>query len=157
MSKTDGSNTFACNKLKYRFILIIGLVLVISFGVILFYMGKVQTDLVIGQAQHQARMLHNQLVLTREWVSDHNGLFFVKTDTVRENPYLNEPNIKTDSGIVLVKRNPAMVTRELSEYAQRAGYGWFRVTSLKPVNPLNEPDAFERSSLERFNLTLEDE
>jgi signal transduction histidine kinase len=50
-----------------------------------------------------------------------------------------------------------MVTRELSEYAQKAGYGWFRVTSLKPVNPLNEPDAFERASLERFSRVPLDE
>ena len=137
-------------KLRYKFILIIGLVLLVSYGTILLYMTDLQNDLVIGQAKHQARMLHRQLLLTREWVSDHHGLFVVKTDSVLENPYLDHPNLQTDSGITLVKRNPAMVTRELSEYAQKAGYGWFRVTSLKPVNPLNEPDPFETSSLKLF-------
>ena len=137
-------------KLKYKFILIIGLVLAVSYTIILLYMTSLQNDLVIGQAKHQARMLHRQLLLTREWVSDHHGLFVVKTDGVIENPYLDSPNLHTESGVTLVKRNPAMVTRELSEYALKAGYGWFRVTSLKPVNPLNKPDEFEQSSLELF-------
>ncbi len=147
----------AIKKLKYKFILIIGLVLLVSFGVLLSYMTTLQNNLVIGQAQQQARMLHHQLILTRQWVSDHQGLFVVKTDDVRENPYLDIPQIATQNGVTLVQRNPAMVTRELSEYAQKAGYGWFRVTSLNPVNPLNEPDVFERSSLERFNTFPVDE
>lgn len=136
--------------LKYKFILVIGAVLTISFGVLLSYMGELQNNLIIGQARHQARMLHHQLILTRQWVSDHQGLFVVKTDRNKENPYLNDPNVKTEDGITLVKRNPAMVTRELSGYAQEEGYGWFRVTSLKPVNPANKPDAFEQASLELF-------
>jgi two-component system, NtrC family, sensor kinase len=43
-----------------------------------------------------------------------------------------------------------MVTRELSEYAAKSGLGWFRVTSLQPVNPGNAPDAFEQESLQSF-------
>jgi len=137
-------------KLQYKFILVIGLILITSYSFVFFYISNLQNDLVIGQANHQARMLHRQLLLTREWVSDHHGLFVVKTDQVHENPYLDQPNLHTAKGITLVKRNPAMVTRELSEYAVKAGYGWFRVTSLKPVNPLNNPDQFEKMSLERF-------
>lgn len=145
------------HKLRYKFILIIGAVLTISFGVILAYMGELQNDLIIGQARHQARMLHHQIILTRQWISDLQGLFVIKTDRIKENPYLHAPNVKTVSGVTLVKRNPAMVTRELSEYAEQEGYGWFRVTSLKPVNPANGPDAFERASLELFNKVNLDE
>lgn len=143
--------------LRYKFILIIGAVLTVSFGVLLAYMGELQNDLVIGQARQQARMLHHQLILTRQWISDHHGLFVVKTDQIKENPYLQEPNVETKSGITLVKRNPAMVTRELSEYARQQGFGWFTVTSLKPVNPANKPDAFELTSLELFNQVKIDE
>lgn len=144
-------------KLQYKFILIIGSVLAITYAAILYYTSDLQNDLVIGQAKHQARMLHRQLILTREWVSDHHGLFVIKTDSVRENPFLDYPNLETRDGITLVMRNPAMVTRELSEYAKNAGYGWFRVTSLKPVNPQNEPDDFERASLIRFEHEKLDE
>ena len=78
----------AIEKLKYRFILIIGFVLLLCFGVLLSCMTTLQNNLVIGQAQQQARMLHHQLILTRQWVSDHQGLLVIKTDEVRENPYL---------------------------------------------------------------------
>ena len=144
-------------KLKYKFIAIIGIVLLVSFGLLLSFMTRLQNDLVIGQAQQQARMLHHQLILTRQWISDHQGLFVLKTEQAVENPYLDDAHIETQHGVTLVKRNPAMVTRELSEYAQKAGYGWFRVTSLNPVNPLNEPDPFERESLEHFSRVPVDE
>lgn len=144
-------------KLQYKFIVIIGAVLALTYAAILYYTSSLQNDLVIGQAKHQARMLHRQLILTREWVSDHHGLFVIKTDNVRENPYLDYPNLETRDGITLVMRNPAMVTRELSEYARNAGYGWFRVTSLKPVNPQNAPDEFEQASLTRFEQEQLDE
>ncbi len=140
-------------KLQYKFIIFIGAVLILSYSVILYYTSNLQNSLIIGQAKQQARMLHRHLTLTREWISDHQGLFVVRTDSVRENPYLDEPSTITNDGQVLVKRNPAMVTRELSEYTARAGLGWFKVTSLKPVNPLNGPDEFEDASLKMFEKT----
>lgn len=74
-------------KLKYKFILVIGLVLLVSFGVLLSYRTTLQNNLVIGQAQQQARMVHHQLILTRQWFSDQQGLFVVKTDGVKEISY----------------------------------------------------------------------
>ncbi|MDR0476490.1 MAG: DUF3365 domain-containing protein [Desulfobulbaceae bacterium] len=137
-------------KLRVTFIIGISLALIFSYTLIFLAIIRIQHGLVIGQAMQQARMLFQQLILTREWVSDHNGLFFIKGDNVPENPYLIDSNLTTTSGLVLVKRNPAMVTRELSEYASRAGYGRFRVTSLKPINPENSPDVFEEQSLAQF-------
>lgn len=71
-------------KLKYKFILVIGLVLLVAFGALLSYRTTLQNNLVIGQPQQQARMVHHQLILTRQWFSDHQGLFVVKTDGVKE-------------------------------------------------------------------------
>ena len=71
-------------KLKYKFIMVIGLVLLASFGALLSYRTTLQNNLVIGQAQQQARMVHHQLIPTRQWVSDQQGLFIVKTDGVKE-------------------------------------------------------------------------
>lgn len=137
-------------KLKGKFILAIVAVLCSSYGLLMIYTSVLQNKLVIGQAEQQARMLHRQILLTRQWVADHQGLFFLQTEDVQANPFLNEPQITTGSGLTFVKRNPAMVTRELSEYAYEAGFCWFRVTSLKPVNPKNQPDPFERHSLQLF-------
>ena len=137
--------------LKGKFIFAVVAVLTLSYGLLLIYASHLQNRLVIGQAEQQARMLYKQILLTRQWVADHQGLFLVQSETTRPNIYLNEPVITTETGLMLVKRNPAMVTRELSEYAARSGLGWFRVTSLQPVNPGNAPDAFEQESLHSFS------
>ncbi len=96
-------------------------------------------------------MLYKQILLTRQWASDHNGLFVLKRQGIKPNPYLELPTVKDSAGDIFYMRNPAMITRELSEYAKRDGLGQFRVTSLKPVNPDNSPDEFERDSLLQFH------
>ncbi len=135
-------------RLRSKFILAIGAILAASYGLLLVYTSILQNRLVIGQARQEARMLRQQILLTRQWVADHRGLFIVKTKKDHANPFLPDPILQTRDGTILVKRNPAMVTRELSEYASRSGFCWFRVTSLRPINPANAPDPFERSSLQ---------
>ncbi len=137
-------------QLKTKLILLISLVICISYGITFYRTSSFQENLVVEQATQQAKMLFNQIRLTRQWVSDHNGLFFVKSPGVERNPFLDHGEIQDSQGNWLVKRNPAMVTRELSAYAAREGMGQFNVTSLKPVNPDNAPDSFERRSLEKF-------
>lgn len=95
-------------------------------------------------------MLHRQIVLTRQWASDHNGLFILKQKGVEPNPYLDLPTVTDAMGRTFYLRNPAMITRELALYARRDGLGYFRVTSLKPVNPGNKPDQFEQKALHAF-------
>ena len=136
--------------LKAKFILAVVLILTVSYGLLMLFTSHLQNRLVLGQAEQQARMLYRQILLTRQWIADHQGLFLVQTDTTRPNAFLSEPVMTTDTGLTLVKRNPAMVTRELSEYAAQSGTAWFRVTSLKPVNPANSPDSFEQESLYSF-------
>ncbi len=137
-------------KLKTKFIIAVDAIIAVSYGILLFRTSVLQHELVIGQAQQQARMLHKQILLTRQWVADHRGLFVVKTKDVTANPFLDNPLIRAVDGQIYVKRNPAMVTRELSEYASKEGVCRFRVTSLKPINPANMPDEFERTSLKLF-------
>jgi len=137
-------------QLKTKFITFIGLVVCCSVGVTFYRASSYQEDLVVDMATRQAEMLFHQIRLTRQWVADHNGLFLVKAPGVEENPYLPNGAIQDENGNWLVKRNPAMVTRELSAYAAREGLGYFNVTSLKLVNPDNAPDDFERQSLRKF-------
>ena len=140
--------------LTIKFIVAISAIILLSYGFLLLQTSNLQNELVMEQARQQARILYKQILLTRQWVSDHQGLFLVKTAGVSENPYLHESTIRADDGTVFVKRNPAMVTRELSEYAAKSGFCWFRITSLKPVNPVNAPDEFERDAMERFKEGL---
>jgi signal transduction histidine kinase len=137
-------------KLRGKFSLLIGLVLFSTFGATFYLASSFQHALVLEQAERQARMLSQQILLTRRWVADHDGLFVIKKPGVASNPYLSSSDIVDQSGHVYVKRNPAMVTRELSEYAAQVDFCRFRVTSLQPVNPANTPDAFERQGLHDF-------
>lgn len=137
-------------RLRSKFIMLIGLVVVVSYGITFYRTSSFQQQLVISQTVQQARMLHKQILLTRKWVADHNGIFLMKGPGIESSPFLFDAEILDSAGRHYVKRNPAMVTRELSSYAQREGVSRFRVTSLKPINPVNEPDEFERSSLLLF-------
>ena len=137
-------------QLKTKLILLLSLVIGLSYGVTFYRTSTFQEELVVEQSTRQAKMLFHQIRLTRQWISDHNGLFLVKSPGVESNPFLEQGEIQDSQGNWLVKRNPAMVTRELSAYAAREGMGQFNVTSLKPINPDNAPDDFERRSLVEF-------
>ncbi len=137
-------------KIQIKFIIAIGAILLLSFSLLFLYSSRKQHDLIYGQAKQQARMLHHQVLLTRKWVADHHGLYVLQDAKNPPSPFLDNPLIHGDDGRVYVRRNPAMVTRELSEYAIRDNWCMFRVTSLKPINPDNTPDSFERNALLRL-------
>ena len=69
---------------------------------------------------------------------------------MESNPYLQNPDITASDGKTYTKKNPALMTREISEIADREGAFQFHITSLKPLNPKNTPDPFERQALLRF-------
>ncbi len=137
-------------RLRTKFVLAIGSIISIAFGITFYRTYLFQNDLIYEQSSRQARMLAQQILLTRKWVADHNGIFLVKQPGIEANPFLDDPEVRDASGQVYVKRNPAMVTRELSEYASLADFCKFRVTSLNPINPANAPDSFELQGLKSF-------
>ncbi len=140
--------------LRGKFIVAIGAIISVSYLIFLYRTSIVDNELIIMQAKQQARMLYNQVLITRQWVSEHNGLFVMRTDSVDSNPFLDLPSIWDQYGNEYVMRNPAMVTRELSEYSIQKGLGSFRVTSLKPVNPANGPDDYEKQCMINFEHGL---
>ena len=137
--------------LRGKFIVAIGAIISVSYMIFLYRTSIVDNELIILQAKQQARMLYNQILITRQWVSEHNGIFVIRQDSVDSNPYLALPSIWDQSGNEYVMRNPAMITRELSEYSQNKGLGSFRVTSLRPVNPANVPDDYEKLCMINFD------
>lgn len=136
--------------LRTKFIIFICAIISVSYLFILYRTSVFDESMILRNAEQQARMLYKQILLTRQWASDHNGLFILKRKGVEMNPYLDLPTVKDHNGHTYYMRNPAMITRELSVYAKRDGLGHFRVTSLNPINPLNIPDEFERKSLLSF-------
>ena len=137
-------------RLRTKLSILVTIIVTLSFGITFYRTSSFQNELVIKQTERQARMLAQQILLTRQWVADHDGLFFIKKPGVVSNPFLKGSDIFDSEGKVYVKRNPAMVTRELSENASQDDFCRFGVTSLKPANPNNPPAAFERQGLRAF-------
>ncbi|BCL59887.1 hypothetical protein DGMP_05800 [Desulfomarina profundi] len=142
--------------LRTKFIIFIGAIISASYLFMLYRTSVFDESMILRQAEQQARMLYKQILLTRQWASDHNGLFILKRRGVKPNPYLDLPMVRDSAGHTYYMRNPAMITRELSIYAKRDGLGYFGVTSLNPINPGNEPDEFERNSLISFQKGVDE-
>ena len=127
-----------------------GMVITLFVGVIFYGMFQHSKKGVIGQLDLQARVLLQQIIITRSWVADHGGLFVAQGQGVEANPFLPDTDIKDQQGKTYHFRNPAMVTREISEYANTFGLYKFRLTSLKLKNPGNKPLPFEEEALLYF-------
>ncbi len=98
----------------------------------------------------QARVNFSNIVLIREWIAMHGGVYVLKGPEVESNPYLENPDLLAADGRELTLKNPALMTREVSELAGRNDLYSFHITSLKPLNPNNSPDVFETESLQSF-------
>ena len=106
---------------------------------------------IMDEVRNQARILIRQVLLTRSWLADMGGVYVRQRGNLKPNPYLGKRGeILGKNGAHYLLRNPAMVTRELSEYADRQGLYRFRLTSDRLVNPANAPDGTERRALRFF-------
>lgn len=86
------------------------------------------------------------IVNSRAWNAKFGGVYVYKKDDIEPNPYLKNNHIYDKDGALLVKINPAWMTRMLSEIKKDDEYD-FRITSLNPINPVNKPDKFENRGL----------
>jgi signal transduction histidine kinase len=138
--------------LSSKFVIGVAVVLTIAMGVSIYFIDKNHEMLVMEQLDQQAKALFKQIVLTRQWIADHGGIFVEKLPWMEPSPYLNEPELLDIAGKKYLKESPAMVTKELSRYAREKGLFWFNITSLKLMNPDNAPDEFEEYALKEFEL-----
>ncbi|HCC53992.1 MAG TPA: hypothetical protein DEQ20_03575 [Desulfobulbaceae bacterium] len=88
----------------------------------------------------------------RKWATSHGGVYVKPTEHTPPNPYLQIPNrdVVTTSGIALTLMNPAYMLREMQhdfgdDYGTRS-----QITSLKPLNPANAPDAWQIKAMRGF-------
>jgi signal transduction histidine kinase len=136
--------------LRLKFAIFVGGVVAISITGIFYWMYYQSKIAIMDAIDREARILLKQVLITREWVADHGGVYLRKGPDAETNPFLPGSDIKDTKGRTYVLRNPAMVTRELSEYANKAGLYRFHITSLKFRNPANSPTNFERKALLEF-------
>lgn len=137
-------------KIYKTFIVSISLAIALVLSVIFLGIAIKTSRLIEETTLTQARAIFNSIVLTRKWNAGYGGVYVEKKKGVESNPYLEDPDITTIDGTVYTKKNPALMTREISQLSENETGFKFRITSLKPINPDNAPDEFEKRSLRLF-------
>jgi len=98
----------------------------------------------------QARTHFQKDLAFRLWAAIHGGAYVPITEQPPPNPYLSqvpERDIETPSGKKLTLMNPAYITRQIfTQFSEQYGI-YEHLTSLKPLNPINNPDAWESAAL----------
>jgi diguanylate cyclase (GGDEF)-like protein len=103
----------------------------------------------------QASTLFNNIVTMRKWSSDHGAIYVKAHEGIEPNPYLHDNHTYTKENELLIKINPAWMTRQLSEISNKNENFYFKITSLNPINPSNTPDKFEKTALEDLNKNID--
>jgi diguanylate cyclase (GGDEF)-like protein len=98
----------------------------------------------------RAEALFRAIVLARKWNAEHGGVLVEKTPGTVSSPFLPDPDVRGSDGKLYTRKNPALMAREISQLAAADDLFQFRITSLKPINPANTPDAFESRALAEF-------
>jgi len=106
----------------------------------------------LNTATVAARSNINKDMSFRKWATAHGGVYVHPDAHTPPNPYLDVPerDVLTTKGMALTLMNPAYMLRQMQEdfpgeYGTRS-----HITSLKPLNPKNAPDAWEKKVLHSF-------
>ncbi|MCE5311547.1 MAG: DUF3365 domain-containing protein [Nitrospiraceae bacterium] len=90
----------------------------------------------------------------RAWNSQLGGVYGPVSAILQPNPYLLAPDrdIRSDMGHKLTKINPAYMTRQIFDIIREPEHLVMRITSLKPLNPVNAPDDWEIKATISFGI-----
>lgn len=127
-------------------------VLLVGLSTLIVVAIHVRTVALVRLSIERQAASYLELIRTaRKWNALHGGVWVRMGPEVRTNPYLRDLGVEAEtstvSGTRLTLRNPAAMTREISQLIERSANVSFRLTSLSPVNPDNAPDEWERSAL----------
>ncbi len=139
----------AKRNIRYSLAAIVCVLLVVLFGIFLGLALRTRT-LLHESILSQARSHFDAIVLTRTWNAQQGGVYVLKKEGDSSNPYLASSDIRTIDGKVYTKKNPALMTREISLLSAQQDGIKYHITSLKPLNPDNRADEFETLALQAF-------
>lgn len=112
--------------------------------------GKEQIELSKKSLFQEAVAHFNSMVDTRLWNAGFGGVYVEANENFQPNPYLTNNHIFSSDNKLLIKVNPAWMTRLISEISNKNNEYHFKITSLNPLNPNNTPDTFEKKALSYF-------
>jgi len=136
--------------LQWKFLLSITLIIFPTIGIIFVWTGLQHERQAMDQVINQARILARQIVLTRQWISDCGGVMVpLKSKGARDTPYFYDDEMETPRGCFR-RFTPSMVTKKLSQYSLSQNMYYFRLASLKPLDPKNSATTLEIKALKKF-------
>ena len=127
-------------------------VLVAFFMLFQLYLSqKNEKELSKQQIIQEAKAHFQSMVNTRTWNAQFGGVYVLKSNSgIEPNPYLKDNILFSDKNETLIKINPAWMTRQISTISNRQKEYVYKITSLKPLNPNNFADSFEKEALMYF-------
>ncbi|HHX51763.1 MAG TPA: diguanylate cyclase [Clostridia bacterium] len=126
-------------RLASKMQLIMAIVLIVFVAGLFGFLAYRQGQRGLEGLEQQARIITDELIIFRQWLADNGGVW-VGTPADAFAPQVAGLDFKV----------PAVVTSELSRYTERTQNFKIRITSLKPLNPSNNPTPLEREALEMF-------
>ena len=136
------------NKSVIVFLFLLSIILGTTFIIYYINISKIQYVELSQRTLKQEAIAHFQnMIDTRVWNAKHGGVYVKANPTIKPNKYLKDNHTYTIDNELLIKINPAWMTRQISEISNKNGDYYYRITSLKPINPDNRADAFESEAL----------
>jgi PAS domain S-box-containing protein len=131
--------------------LIVGWSIVILSSLV--WSGLQERNVAVEMARTEVHAHYKQIVSLRKWVAHQGGIYVSTEKGVEPNPVLDfipERDLGTPSGRTLTLVNPAYLNRLIGEQLEKDTSIYTRLTSLRPVNKKNAPDAWETRALQSF-------
>lgn len=125
------------------------------FVVAVAYFLYSRTDsLLLLRVREQAVAYSDLINHTKMWNYDYGGVYVEKKAGTDSNAYLKKlginPDVRAEGGKTFTMRNHAIMIKEISLRSEKQDGVRFRITSLKPIDKDNTPDAMEREALGLF-------
>ena len=108
-------------------------------------------------ARSYARTGIEKDILYRAWNASRAPVYVPVSEATPPNPHLAglaTRDATTEDGTALTLMNPSYMTRQVHELGRERKASYGHLTSLDPIRPENQPDAWERAALEEFETGI---
>ena len=142
--------TLNLKEVKIAFLFLVFVLIAIASYYIIDYQKKTlesNKKLFYNSIYQEAQTHFEYFKVFRSWNSKYNGIFVKESESIKPNKYLKNNHILTKDNDVLVKINPAWMTRQISTLMNEVSKYNYKITSLKPLNPKNKAVGFEKKAL----------
>jgi len=138
------------NKISIKYLFTISLILTLFFALLFFWIARQQKRFIMEQVKKQAIILYQQIVLSRQWIADKKHVFIPKESETCLGAAASTLEIRSIDNMEYAGITPAILTRQLSGYAEKNNTYAFNLANRQCLNPQNKADAFEEWAIRAF-------